>query len=47
MKVSREVVNILEDLLFDYERQAALIEVLHTLVSEKSRGSRRSSREHV
>ena len=35
MKVSREVVIILEDLLFDYERQAALIEVLHTLVSEK------------
>ncbi len=35
MKVSREVVSILEDLLFDYERQAALVEVLHTLVSEK------------
>ena len=35
MKVSREVVSILEDLLFDYERQAALVEVLHTLVNEK------------
>ena len=36
MKVSREVVSILEDLLFDYERQAALVEVLHTLVNEKA-----------
>ena len=36
MKVSREAVSILEDLLFDYERQAALVEVLHTLVNEKT-----------
>ncbi len=35
MKVSREALEILEDLLFDYERQAALVEVLHTLVNEK------------
>ena len=35
MKVSREALEILEDLLFDYERQAALVEVLHALVNEK------------
>ena len=36
MKADREVLEILEDLLFDYERQAALVEVLQTLVNEKA-----------
>ena len=35
MKADREVLEILEDLLFDYERQAALVEVLQTLLNEK------------
>lgn len=36
MKVDREVLEILEDLLFDYERQTALVEVLQTLVNERA-----------
>ena len=36
MKADREALDILEDLLFDYERQTALVEVLQTLVSEKA-----------
>ena len=36
MKADREVLEILEDLLFDYERQAALVEVLQTLINEKA-----------
>ena len=36
MKADREVLEILEDLLFDYERQAALVKVLQTLVNEKA-----------
>lgn len=36
MKADRETLDILEDLLFDYERQAALVEVLQTLVNEKA-----------
>ena len=36
MKADREVLEILEDLLFDYERQAALLEVFQTLVNEKA-----------
>lgn len=36
MKADREALDILEDLLFDYERQTALVEVLQTLVNEKA-----------
>ena len=36
MKADRETLDILEDLLFDYERQTALVEVLQTLVNEKA-----------
>lgn len=36
MKANREALDILEDLLFDYERQTALVEVLQTLVNEKA-----------
>ena len=36
MKTDREALDILEDLLFDYERQTALVEVLQTLVNEKA-----------
>lgn len=36
MKADREVLEILEDLLFSYERQAALVEVLQTLINEKA-----------
>ena len=36
MKADKEALDILEDLLFDYERQTALVEVLQTLVNEKA-----------
>ena len=36
MKADRETLEILEDLLFDYERQTALVEVLQPLVNEKA-----------
>ena len=36
MKADREALDILEDLLFDYERQTALVKVLQTLVNEKA-----------
>ena len=36
MKADREALEVLEDLLFDYERQTALVEVLQTLVNEKA-----------